>query len=412
MSYFLFNQYSSLLLIGVLQGLVFAALLWRRAGRWERPADRFAALLLVTLCLYVAQWMLGFANWYDAHNWQTTVMFYVPWANYLLIGPLVYFYFRALTNAAFRWQRRYWWHFVPFFVLLLEPLAVFGYDIVYLHWLRGAELSYFFHTRGPWAEAMNTGGITLYDIVTYLFVRIHLIGYLVLTILLYRRYRRYLLQNFASEDRYAFRWVRSLLIVFLAGISVALVTNILEQVFEFSYVGSWYSYFVLGATIYIISIQFFLADPAHLRNLRFNPDDAATEAGAVEPAAVTATDPELQHWGQRLAEHMTTARPYLDSDLSLRALAEQIGTNSSVLSRVVNIREGLNFNDYINGFRCREVIRRFEAGDHEHLTFLAMALDAGFNSKATFNRAFKKYTGKSPRVFVAALPARSDEGLG
>jgi AraC-like DNA-binding protein len=243
-------------------------------------------------------------------------------------------------------------------------------------------------------------------------VRIHLIVYLALTILLYRRYRRYLLQNFASEDRYAFRWVRSLLIVFLAGISFALVTNILEQVFAFSYVGSWYSYFVLAATIYIISIQFFLADPERLRSLRFDPEVTLPELAAAAPVTAAAADPELEHWGQRLDAHMAAARPYLNPDLNLGTLAEQIGTNSSVLSRVVNTREGLNFNDYINGFRCREVMRRFAAGDHENLTFLAMALDAGFNSKATFNRAFKKYTGKSPRAFVAALPGRSEEAPG
>lgn len=403
MTYFLFNQYSSLLLIGVLQGLVFAGLLWRRAGRWDSPADRFAALLLLVLCFYVSPWMLGFAGWYDAHNWQTTVMFYVPWSNYLLIGPLVYFYFLALTNADFRWKRRYWWHFVPFFLLLLEPLVVFGYDIVYRYGLLGEELLYFFNTRGPLAEAMNMGDITLYDVVTYLFVRIHLIVYLALTIRLYRRYRRYLVQYFASEDRYAFRWVQSLLYVFLVGISFALITNILEQIFDFSYVGAWYSYFVLGTTIYIISIQFFLATPAQLRNLHFDPEYSLPEEVPAAAETPQAHDPELEQWGRRLEQHMQTARPYLDPDLNLGSLAEQIGTNSSVLSRVVNTREGLNFNDYVNGFRCREVIRRFEAGDHENLTFLGMALDAGFNSKATFNRAFKKYTGKSPRAFVDGL---------
>jgi hypothetical protein len=91
MDYFHFNQYSSLLLPGWIQGVVFFVLLFGRSLKWERPADRFGALLLLACTLYVSQWMLGFAGWYDSRNWQTTIMFYMPWVNFAAIGPLVYF---------------------------------------------------------------------------------------------------------------------------------------------------------------------------------------------------------------------------------------------------------------------------------------------------------------------------------
>lgn len=53
----------------------------------------------------------------------------------------------------------------------------------------------------------------------------------------------------------------------------------------------------------------------------------------------------------------------------------------------------------MNGYRVREVQRRIQAGDAERLTMLAIALDAGFASKSTFNLVFKKHTGRTPSDF-------------
>ncbi|MEM9258733.1 MAG: hypothetical protein AAGA62_03740, partial [Bacteroidota bacterium] len=84
---FEYNEWSSPLLPGFLQGLVFAIILFIRGYREERISDYFASLLLIAGSLYVGQWMLGFAGWYDAHDWRTTLMFYVEWKNLLVFGP-------------------------------------------------------------------------------------------------------------------------------------------------------------------------------------------------------------------------------------------------------------------------------------------------------------------------------------
>jgi AraC-like DNA-binding protein len=57
----------------------------------------------------------------------------------------------------------------------------------------------------------------------------------------------------------------------------------------------------------------------------------------------------------------------------------------------------------VNGYRVREVQRRIKAGDARALKMLALALDAGFASKSTFNQSFKKHTGQTPSVFAAQL---------
>ena len=105
-SLFSFNQFSSLLLVGVVPSVLHLVLLLVRGWREERWNDLFAAGILLVGIAYVSQWMLGFAGWYDARDGRTTIMFYVLWDHLLLLGPLVYLYFRAVTNTNFRFGCR------------------------------------------------------------------------------------------------------------------------------------------------------------------------------------------------------------------------------------------------------------------------------------------------------------------
>jgi AraC-like DNA-binding protein len=59
----------------------------------------------------------------------------------------------------------------------------------------------------------------------------------------------------------------------------------------------------------------------------------------------------------------------------------------------------MNFNDFINSHRVAEVKRRLEGNEAATVTIMSIAYDAGFNSKATFNRAFKKFTGGNPKDY-------------
>jgi AraC-like DNA-binding protein len=75
------------------------------------------------------------------------------------------------------------------------------------------------------------------------------------------------------------------------------------------------------------------------------------------------------------------------------------------LSEVLNSRIGQTFYDFVNAYRVREVQRRIQAGEARALKILALALDAGFASKSTYNQAFKKHTSQTPSDFRQAVSA-------
>ena len=78
----------------------------------------------------------------------------------------------------------------------------------------------------------------------------------------------------------------------------------------------------------------------------------------------------------------------------------------NLLSKTINIHADKNFNDYINGYRIEAFKLNVVAPDANRFSLLAHAQESGFNSKATFYRAFKKAEGMSPSVYLSNITSR------
>ncbi len=103
---------------------------------------------------------------------------------------------------------------------------------------------------------------------------------------------------------------------------------------------------------------------------------------------------------------MQENKPHLNPEINLYDLAAQLGYSAHDLSQILNSGFKKNFFDFINEYRVEEVKRRIALRHFETMTFLGIALESGFNSKTSFNRAFKKFTSSTPQKFVEALKNR------
>ena len=103
---------------------------------------------------------------------------------------------------------------------------------------------------------------------------------------------------------------------------------------------------------------------------------------------------------RKLAEAMSTGRLHRDSSVTLRALCESLKENPHYVSQVINQDLETNFYDLIKKHRVEDAMQALVAEPEKSV--LDIALDVGFNSKSTFNAAFRQHAGMTPREFRAS----------
>lgn len=110
---------------------------------------------------------------------------------------------------------------------------------------------------------------------------------------------------------------------------------------------------------------------------------------------------DLEPLKQTVEEYMHRQKPYTNPSLTIHELAAGLKLPPHVLSRVINDGFGRNFFDFINTYRIEELKRRINDPRTPSNTLLGLAFEVGFNSKTSFNRAFKKTTGQTPTDYFA-----------
>jgi len=130
------------------------------------------------------------------------------------------------------------------------------------------------------------------------------------------------------------------------------------------------------------------------------PDDvfsikkrAGLKKALLDEASAEETKTKLQHL-------IESEKPYLNPDLTLRTLANQLGIHANQLSWLLNNGLGKNFNTFINHYRLEEFKVTAHLPENSHLTIMSIAYDCGFNSKTVFNTCFKNETGLTPKEFL------------
>ncbi len=103
---------------------------------------------------------------------------------------------------------------------------------------------------------------------------------------------------------------------------------------------------------------------------------------------------------EKLFAFMLDEKPYLNCDLRISDVANSLGFSIHEISQVLNVEMNHNFSDFINSYRVEEVKRRIQKGETQKYTLTAIAMQCGFNSKSSFQRAFKKATNLTPSEFL------------
>lgn len=399
--HFEFGFYSSLLLISFSQGLVFSFLLLIKGLKTERTEYYWLSAFIFLCCLYVAPWMLGFAGWYDNQPYRD-ILFYTPFQHLFLLGPLIFFYTQNLLNPSFRFRKTDLLHFVPGLLYIVYNLIVLIYD----RWIFGGYYFYADQADKDFDSWYQTAGL-----VSMLF-------YFLASLRYYNRYRKLIFEVVSYADTIVFAWIRNYLFAFL-------VMLLLPFVFELAgifypglqtYRGSWWFFLLFSIIMYYIAISGY-SNPIHAKigfdislfhkrtylltsPSKVNSSFENTPIDIDHEEIGNELSEDLLRWREKIQELMEHEQLFMNPELTLTDISKKLQTNSAVISRSINQGFHMNFNDFVNQFRIEAVRKLLEAGEHRKSTLLGLAFDCGFNSKATFNRAFKKVTGITPKEYL------------
>ena len=379
--WFNFGPKSGLLLIFFYNALVFAALLLRRGILAEERASRWLAAFLFLCALYICPFMLGYGGWYSRQPYRD-ILFYVPFQQLFLLGPVFYFFTRSLLDRDFRFRRRDLWHLLPAGLYLLYSLVVFATDKLWLG-------EYYFY-----ADQRDKDLKFEYQLTGLVSMAV----YFSLSLRLYFRYRRYAVQEASFAEAIRYGWIKYYLVTFLCILLLRILFFILNP--EWGEFGSkfWY-YLCFSGLFFLIGLQGITHGMQPV--LALDPEDGQVpipESGGQQEEVRDA--PDLHAWTARITGALDAGEAFREPDLTLTEWAGRLGTNRSVLSAAINQGFGMNFNDFVNARRAEAVIAGMREGRLQQVTLLALALECGFNSKSTFNRAFRKYTGLSPKEYL------------
>ncbi len=400
---FQFNRFSSLLLIFFVHGLVYAILLYRKGVLNESRSDKWLSLFLLLCILYIAPWMVGFAGWYDTQPYRD-ILFYVPFQHLFFIGPVIFFYVQSLLNPSFRFRKKEWLHLIPGLLYLFFSIVMVVTDKLILK-------KYYFLANGE-----DPDFDSWYQFSGF----ISMLAYFILSLRYYLLYKKLIVQVISYAEVVMFRWVRNFLLAFLLMLFVRLGFYISDLFMQKGYTDTWWYFLVFAVIFYYIAITGYANSVEtkvafNLNLLTYRPslflnyhyqdstDNLATEdAEIIEVDSVARNPPsaEVKEWKEKLLHLMQSAKAYEDPELSLTQVAKQLQRNPSFISKMVNQGFQQNFNDFVNQFRIEAVKEMLNKGEQKKQTLLGIALDCGFNSKATFNRAFKKVTGVSPKEWL------------
>ena len=334
-------------------------------------------------------------SWYDTFR-NTKINYYLVSLS-LALAPLIYFYFRSITKAKKLFIRKDLFHFIPVLILILFRAIILIYD-----------------SNQPGFEETQNGYLVLnfqwkyFDPIVALISILQMLIYLVLSFQLLHDYRNKINHYFSNTFNLQLNWLYVFLIIYTflyVYYSVQLVVNAI--IVDLSWRQEWWYYLLSGLAIIYVGIRGYYTDLSALRgveiesfleNEKLGLDKLQHKVEARHDISQKILDQKKE-----IENYFHEFKPFLDSDLTLVSLAKKLNLSREELSETINKGFNTRFNDFINNYRIEEFKSKIAEGKHQQLSLLGIAYECGFNSKATFNRAFKKFAAVSPSDYLKSI---------
>ncbi len=307
---------------------------------------------------------------------------------YFAMPALVYFYVNSLIFPDFIWKPRYYLHFLPVLVVVIDLLPYynlpFEQKISYLETLK-LDINKIFEGRDGYLRSDVREAMLVLQLIVYVFVT-----WANLTTLNKNQWKvPFPVIKWSIFLGVVITVVMGMKLIFLGLLQINLGGGELRAVF---------AQVIVASTLLFLVFFAFLA--FHFKSLKYAHEvEPTTEEEGEEPIAFEESiviDPELL---AIFENKIFQTQPYLKAKYTLAEFAHDMQLPTYQISQLLKYHYKTNFNDFINGLRIKEVKKHLEGDDFQNYSIEGIAKDCGFAAKSTFFTAFKKHTGLTPMEY-------------
>lgn len=376
----------TIIIIGFIQAAFFTVLALSKSRK--ETADYLLAALFLLLSYQL--WV----NFVMVTEYRNVFPHFIGTAgpNSFLYGPILFFFIRNYISKSHTFKPRHLLHLIPF---LLDH--VHNWFVLYPK--SGAEKVQFLLNIMDGTPDLELSLTMLLHPISPLIYCIWSLSVLHLHRRNLRKFYSFTSANLQVEWLWILTW--SMLIV-------GAICFILNSIIIFSHVADWVQLRLMILTAGAVWV-FFLG----YYSVRKTPfyrsyyiegidtlDHSKADQSGNKYEKTRVKDEDIQSIRTRLDQYLKFAKPYLNRNLTIGDLAEAIEVPAYQLSQVINGHLNQTFFELINSYRVNEVKQRFFEPRYSNLTLLGIAMECGFNSKASFNRIFKQLTNQTPTEYI------------
>ncbi|SIQ52784.1 helix-turn-helix domain-containing protein [Chryseobacterium sp. RU33C] len=298
--------------------------------------------------------------------------------------PVFYLYVLSVCYSDFKLKPQHLLHVLPFIItnLTLVP-RFYGVDT--------ASKIFFIENRQNMIELK----------FNHILLHVQMIIYFVAVFRVLRKSKTLYLENYAGKSISSYNWLFQFTVILCIVYSIALLKNILKFS-EYVHISEEIKAGLLLLSLFIICWYLFKAlnHPELFRNvdskLKLVSELVSEEKGNEESAV---SDIEYNEKLLRLKNYMTEKKSFLNSSLTIQDVSGEIEIPVRELSLLINHQLGQHFYDFVNTYRIENAMNMLKDETKSKVTILEILYEVGFNSKSSFNTAFKKHTGTTPTLY-------------
>ncbi|WP_316840431.1 helix-turn-helix domain-containing protein [Pedobacter gandavensis] len=302
--------------------------------------------------------------------------------------PVFYLYVLSVCYSDFKLSAKHLLHLLPFLIgnLLLLP-RFYTVDL--------ASKINFLQNRQHMIELQ----------FNHILIHVQLLVYLVAVFMILRKAKKLYQENYTGTNIQSYNW----LFQFTTLLTIFYLIALFKNIFKFSDYPNISESIKIGLLLFQLPIVCWylfkaLNNPGLFRSVDSKlklVKHIISEEKKTEQLVVS--EEEYNEELLKLKQYMVEEKPFLNPSLTIQEVSNEIKVPVRDLSLLINHKLGQHFFDFINTYRIENAKDILKDATKSRLTILEILYEVGFNSKSSFNTAFKKHTGLTPTLYRKQL---------